>query len=211
MTRELVIAIMSLAGGAMALIAALIGLWLRITERRPPPSQEVGTGNLGHPAELLRRIAGQVVAWIISGSRTASTFLLGVAAAGLLVGGLTLPSALESEPPEVEILSPAEGAAIGREISVEGEARQTELGESLAVLVKPYPDNDFQFYHVQLTPQPMHERRWVATPVHVGKPEDPQGTPFEICAVITRDEVLPGEQRLVLPPGPSGCVRVARK
>jgi len=200
---ELARALILLIAGTISLIKVLIDLWRWIIERRPPTSHPEP-----HPRPPIIR---RGVAWIVGRSTTATAFFSGVAAMGLLVGGFLLPAALEPNSPDVEILSPVQGDAVAQEIFVEGNARQREDGESLVVLVRPFPDSPFQDYHAQAFPQQIDKRRWDARPIYVGIPEDQPGTPFKVCAVITRSQISPGDRLRMLPAGPSDCVLVTRE
>jgi hypothetical protein len=72
------------------------------------------------------------------------------------------------------------------------------------------PGDPGQSYWVQSLPQPRGGGQWVAQDVYVGQPGDRLGLPFRICAVVTDQELIRGQQLSALPSGPSHCVNVSR-
>lgn len=223
---------MQLATGIIILIAAILGLivavvniWIRIRDfRRPPAPVEADPNETAPSPQPLptpeedrpppsprRRVVSALARWIVSGTVAAIAFFSGVAIPGLFLGVFLLAAALEPPSPDIEILSPVQGDAVAHQIFVEGNARERKDGESLVVLVRPFPDSSFQDYHAQAFPQQIDKRRWDARTVYVGVPEDQPGTPFKICAVITRSQISPGDRLRMLPAGPSDCVLVTKE
>lgn len=226
MDLEFVTAIILLMVAIISLIGAFIGLRTRTRERPPPPSPaEVGPEPApplppstelereptAAPANGRRRTIGQLATWVIGGSAAAIALFLVLAAAGLFAGGYFLSAALEREAPDLEIVSPGQGDVVAWEILVEGKARVRADDEFLVVFVRPMPTDPSQDYWAQAIPQQIDEDRWDARPVYVGVPDDQAGTPFNVCAVITRSQISPGESFRTLPEGPHDCVLVTRE
>lgn len=157
-----------------------------------------------------------VSAVLSAGERVARSQRLQGLVAGLVILGVVLSlifleRAFATDGAAVRIISPSEGDVVTREISVEVEARPVEQDEFLLIFVRPLPGDPNQDYFLQEFPQPIGERRWDSRPVYVGAPDDQPGTPFDVCAVMTRSQFDPGERAQILPAGPFDCVRVSRE
>jgi hypothetical protein len=131
---------------------------------------------------------------------------------GAVLGAVFLQRAFATDGAAVRIISPSEGDVVAHEIAVEVETRSYEQEEFLLIFVRPLPGDPNQDYFLQEFPQPIGGRvRWDSRPVYVGAPDDQPGTPFDICAVLTRSDFDPGERARILPAGPFDCVRVNRE
>jgi hypothetical protein len=73
------------------------------------------------------------------------------------------------------------------------------------------PEDPNQYYFAQEETIAIGDRRWGASPVFVGNPEDTPGLSFLICAVITQFPVEPASRMRALPPGDADCVTVTRQ
>lgn len=111
----------------------------------------------------------------------------------------------------VTIEEPQDGESVERETTVSGQYSCVEPSEppSLHVLVKPLPGNPEIPWFVQDPATLDADGAWFNQSL-VGLPDDAPGTPFSICAVITDEELEPGQELHDLPEGPSDCVGVTR-
>ncbi len=151
------------------------------------------------------------------GERVARSQRLQGLVAGLVILGVVLSlifleRAFATDGAAVRIISPSEGDVVAHEIAVEVETRSYAQEEFLLIFVRPLPGDPNQDYFLQEFPQPIGGRiRWDSRPVYVGAPDDQPGTPFDVCAVMTRSQFDPGERTRILPAGPFDCVRVSRE
>lgn len=211
---------MDLALGIGGIVIAFVGVSVNALGIRVKLARPILPTLPGLP--LIGRLINWLIAraqWILVGSPGAQGFKLGfvfglgtaATVIGMVGAIIFLPSALCEDGPDVRVLSPSDGEAVPHEIFVEGKARERGDDEFLVVFVRPLPDDPFQDYHSQSIPQQIDEHRWHARPVYVGVPDDQPGTPFKVCAVITRSQISPGERFRMLPAGPSDCVSVTRE
>lgn len=197
---------MDLALGLLALIGTIldvcIALMALLTRFGIIDHERVSSSPLAalvHAAERVTR------------SQRLQGLVAGLAIAGTAVSVIFLVRAFETEAAAARIISPSESDAVAYQISVDVEARAVDQEEFVLVFVRPLPGDPNQDYFLQAFPQPAGDGRWTINPVYVGTPEDQSGTPFNICAVITRVKFHGGERSRTLPAGSFDCVGVTRE
>jgi hypothetical protein len=120
-------------------------------------------------------------------------------------------SALGGE--SIVISHPSDGERVDNVITVAGRVTNLNPAEQLVLLARPKPDDPSQSWWVRSRPAILSNGAWTSSPVFIGLPDDPTGTPFMICVVITSPEpTLQRGQQLSQPPaGPSSCINLARR
>ena len=197
---------MTLALGLASLVVAVLGVCIEVTALLiridVVDPKRIHFRPLSAPLRAAERVAR---------SQWLQGLVAGLAVAAITASASFLLQAFDTDGIAVRIISPSEGDVVPREISVEIEARLIEQEEFLVVFVRPLPGDPNQDYFLQQFPQPIENGRWDSRPVYVGAPDDQSGTPFNVCAVITRTQFQGGERSRMLPAGPSDCVWVTRE
>jgi hypothetical protein len=117
-----------------------------------------------------------------------------------------------SPSPIPAVTRPEANEAVSMETQVEVRVDPPDLGDfQLYVLVRPIPTDPNQQYWVQAAPVSIGEGLWESDPVYVGRETDTSGTPFGVCAVLTRETLSRGDSLDGLPDGPSHCIDVTRE
>lgn len=113
-------------------------------------------------------------------------------------------------PSSVTIDLPEDGDSVDVGVDVQGRSSGVISGRSIYVLVRPIPSDPNQEWFVQPAPSLAQDGSWVAS-VFVGIESDPEGLPFDICAIVTTDLFAQGDRLPQLPDALSrDCISVTR-
>lgn len=133
----------------------------------------------------------------------------------------TTPPPTTPPPPagglSVTIRTPGDGDSVPVRTTVKGLSREVSGGQVpdsptpwIYVVIKPIPYDPAQSWWVQPYPLIQTDGSWDSF-VYIGLPSDPPGTPFDICAIISKERLEVGRYGGELPPLLTrDCISVVR-
>src|SRR3990172_1691698 len=167
--------------------------------------------NIAHSIPLVRHWPSGRIHLVDLIARAAVPVGIASSVSGILILSIVLLSGVVDEmattaavrDPIVVITSPRDRSSVPLEVSVEGESRgvaQSAVApRSIYVVVRPIPSDPNQSWWVQPYAAVAPDGRWSGT-AYAGIESDVPGTPFDICAIVSEEQLEPGRYGGLPPP-----------